>query len=63
MENTVRIYLCNLAVLGQRCGYGEGSTLEAAIADALAYARANGHADAAFNPDTRQVEFRGRVYL
>lgn len=34
-----RVPLINVNVIGQRCGYGEGPTLEAAQRDALQQAR------------------------
>lgn len=34
-----RVPLVNVNIIGQRCGYGEGPTLEAAQQDALAQAR------------------------
>lgn len=31
----ITVSVINTAAIGQRCGYGEGSTWEAAVADAL----------------------------
>ena len=54
----VKVHLVNVRVLGQRCGFGEGITHDAAITDALRIARLS-DPNAAYNPNQRVVEFDG----
>lgn len=51
-----KVYLCNVKVIGQRCGFGEGATRESAIADALVQAKARDE-NAKYNPNTGTVDF------
>ena len=57
-----KVYLLNANVIGQMCGYGEGFTHEAAIADALMQARRRDER-AYYDANTRQVVFSARVVL
>lgn len=56
--NNFKIYLCNVKVIGQRCGFGEGSTRQAAIADAMIQAKARDE-NAKYNQNTGTVDFNG----
>jgi hypothetical protein len=56
--NNFKIYLCNVKIIGQRCGFGEGSTRQDAIADALDQAKARDK-NAKYNANTGSVDFDG----
>ena len=63
MTKHIKIHLLNTAILGQRCGYGEGRTHAEAVKNALKLARDYGYQDAAYSAQSGCVEFRTAVYL
>lgn len=62
MKACYRIYLMNSKVILQHCGFGEGSTQEIAIQNALEIAKRT-DSNAYYDKQTNTVVFEGKVYL
>ena len=62
MMGKYRVYLHNVKVNLQHCGFGEGPTHDIAIQNALDIARLT-DSDAYYCEQTGMVNFEGKVYL
>ena len=59
---TYKVRLCNVNIIGQMCGWGEGATQAEAVERALAKARETGD-EAWYDASRNEVLYRGRVLL